>query len=68
MAAVAEHVPMSRSTPLARLVPSAPAVADQSIDEWVEREQRRGRCSIAVGMTILAAGVLATTVLILIRA
>lgn len=42
------------STPLSRLVPSASAVSDRSIDEWVEREQRRGRCSVKLGVAVLA--------------
>lgn len=66
IAALAEHVAMTTATPLARLVPSASAVPDRSIDEWVEREQRRGRCSIAVGLTILAVVVLAAAALVLV--
>ncbi|WP_119303363.1 hypothetical protein [Dongia deserti] len=57
--AVAEHVAAAVTTPLARLVPSASAVPDPSIDAWVEREQRRGRSSIKVGLTILGVACLA---------
>jgi hypothetical protein len=38
----------------ARLVPTASAVPDRTIDEWVERELQHGRCRVRAGLAILA--------------
>ena len=42
------------TSPLARFVPSAAAVPDQMVDQWVELELRRGRSRIRAGITMLA--------------
>lgn len=64
--ALAGHVASAASTPLARLVPSASHDSDRGIDEWVEREQRRGRSSINTGLALLGIVALAVTTLVLV--
>jgi hypothetical protein len=49
-----QHVAVTASTPLARFVPGASAVPDQTIDQWVEQELRRGRSSVRAGLAMLA--------------
>jgi hypothetical protein len=56
----ADKVATAAATPLARFVPTASAVSDQTVDEWVEREQRRGRSSIKIGAVLLVAVSLAS--------
>jgi hypothetical protein len=51
---LAQHVAATASTPLARFVPGASAVPDQTIDQWVEQELRRGRSSVRAGLAMLA--------------
>jgi hypothetical protein len=49
---VTQHV--TASTPLARFVPGAAAVPDQTVDEWVEQELQRGRRRVRAGLAMLA--------------
>ena len=42
------------STPLMRFVPAAAAVSDQTVDQWVEQELRRGRRRVRAGLAMLA--------------
>jgi hypothetical protein len=51
---LAQHVGATASTPLARFAPSASAVPDQMVDQWVEQELRRGRGSVRAGLAMLA--------------
>jgi hypothetical protein len=50
---LAQHV-ASASTPITRFVPSAATVSDQTVDQWVEQELRRGRCRVRAGLAMLA--------------
>jgi hypothetical protein len=51
---LAQHVASAAATPLARFAPGASAVPDQLVDQWVEQELRRGRCSMRAGLAMLA--------------
>ena len=42
------------TSPLARFAPTAATVSDQTVDQWVERELRRGRCRMRAGLAMLA--------------
>ena len=61
---LASEVATPASTPLARLVPSAPTHPDPSIDRWVEREQRRSRKRMPAGLMLL--GLLSVTAVLLV--
>jgi hypothetical protein len=50
---LAQHVTTAPSTPLARFVPGASIVSDQTVDQWVEQELRRGRCRVRAGLAML---------------
>ena len=50
---LAQHAATATS-PLARFVPSAAAVSDRTVDQWVEQELRRGRCRVRAGLAMLA--------------
>jgi hypothetical protein len=50
---LAQHVATATS-PLARFVPAAAAVPEQTVDQWVEQELRRGRCRVRAGLAMLA--------------
>jgi hypothetical protein len=50
---LAQHVATATS-PLARFVPTTAAVPDQTVDQWVEQELRRGRCRVRAGLVMLA--------------
>jgi hypothetical protein len=50
---LAQHIATATS-PLARFVPTAAAVPDQTVDQWVEQELRRGRCRVRAGLAMLA--------------
>jgi hypothetical protein len=55
-------------TPLARFVPTAAAVSDQTVDQWVEQELQRGRRGVRAGLTMLALfAVAAVPVVLLVR-
>jgi hypothetical protein len=45
---------IATSTPIARFVPTAAAVADQTVEQWVEQELQRGRCRVRAGLAMLA--------------
>jgi len=49
---VAQHA--TASTPLMRFVPAAAVVSDQTVDQWVEQELRRGRRRVRAGLAMLA--------------
>ena len=49
---LAQH--LSPTTPLARFVPSAATVSDQTVDQWVEEELQRGRRRVRAGLVMLA--------------
>jgi hypothetical protein len=51
---LAQHVATAAATPLTRFVPGASAVPDQTIDQWVEQELRRGRSSVRAGLAMFA--------------
>jgi hypothetical protein len=55
------------TSPLARFAPTAATVSDQTVDEWVEQELRRGHCRMRRGLAILAflAGVAIPVILLL---
>jgi hypothetical protein len=55
------------TSPLARFAPTAAMVPDQTVDEWVEQELRRGDCRMRAGLAMLAflAGVAIPVVLLL---
>jgi hypothetical protein len=50
---MAQHVATATS-PLARFMPNASAVPDQTVDQWVEQELRRGRTRVRAGLAMLA--------------
>ena len=50
---LAQHVATATS-PLTRFVPAAAAVPEQTVDQWVEQELRRGRCRVRAGLAMLA--------------
>ena len=50
---LAQHVATAAATPLARFVPAASTVSDQTVDQWVEKELRRGRCRVRAGIIML---------------
>ena len=50
---LAQHAATATS-PLARFVPTAATVPDQTVDQWVELELRRGRCRVRAGLAMLA--------------
>lgn len=50
---LAQHGATAASTPLSRLVPGAAGVPDQTVDQWVEQELRRGRCGVRAGLAML---------------
>ena len=50
---LAQHAATATS-PLARFVPTAATVPDQTVDQWVEQELRRGRCRVRAGLAMLA--------------
>ena len=62
--ALAREVAVPASTPLGRLVPSAPSHPDPSIDRWVERAQRRSRKRMPAGLMLL--GLLSVTAVLLV--
>jgi len=49
---VAQHV--TATTPLARFVPTAEAIPDETVDQWVEQGLKRGRGRMRVGLAVLA--------------
>ena len=49
---VAQHA--TASTPLMRFVPAAAVVSDQTVDQWVEQELKRGRGRVRAGLAMLA--------------
>ncbi len=49
---LAQHAATTTS-PLARFVPTAAAISDQTIDRWVEQELRRGRSRVRAGVAML---------------
>ena len=49
---VAQHA--TASTPLMRFVPAAAVVSDQTVDQWVEQELKRGRRRVRAGLAMLA--------------
>ena len=55
------------TSPLARFAPTAATVSDQTVDQWVEQELRRGRCRMRAGIAMLAflAGVAIPVILLL---
>ena len=44
----------SPSTPIARFVPGAAPVPDQTVDQWVEQELPGGRRRVRAGLVMLA--------------
>jgi len=63
---VAQHA--SASTPLARFVPAAAAVPDQTVDQWVEEELQRGRYRMRAGLAVLVVvAVVAIPLVLLVR-
>jgi hypothetical protein len=62
---LAQHVASAAATPLARLAPGASMVPDQIVDQWVEQELRRGRCSVRAGLGVLACLAVAAIPLVL---
>ena len=53
------------TSPLSRFVPTAATVSDQTVDQWVEQELRRGRNRVRTGVTMLALLAVAAIPLIL---
>jgi hypothetical protein len=49
---VAQHA--TASTPFMRFVPAAAVVSDQTVDQWVEQELKRGRRRVRAGLAMLA--------------
>lgn len=60
---VARHA--TASTPLARFVPAAAAVPDETVDQWVEQELQRGRRRVRAGLAMLSLLAVAAIPLIL---
>ncbi len=54
-------------SPLTRFAPTAATVSDQTVDEWVAQELRRGRSRMRAGLAMLAflAGVAIPVILLL---
>ena len=50
---LAQHAATATS-PLVRFVPTAATVPDQTVDQWVEQELRRGRCRVRAGLAVVA--------------
>ena len=64
---LAQHVATATS-PLARFVPTAATVSDQTVDQWMEQELRRGRCRVRAGLAMLALlAVVATPLVFFVR-
>ena len=59
-----QHIATATS-PLARFVPAAATVSDQTVDEWVEQELQRGRFRMRAGLAVLALLAVAATPLVL---
>jgi hypothetical protein len=45
---------VTASTPIARFVPTAAAVPEETVDQWVEQELQRGRRRMRAGLGLLA--------------
>jgi hypothetical protein len=58
-----QHV--SLSSPIARFVPTAAAVADRIVDQWVAEELQRGRRRVRAGLAMLACVAVAAIALII---
>ncbi len=50
---LAQHA-VTTTSPLARFVPTAATISDQTVDQWVEQEFRRGRSRVRAGIAMLA--------------
>jgi hypothetical protein len=53
------------TSPLARFLPTAATVSDQTVDQWVEQELQRGRRRVRAGLAMLAVLAVAAIQLVL---